>query len=85
MTEQEIVVQNRPSNALLGALGVLALLAIAALIWCFGLNNHLKADEDRIAASEQKSAVLAQKNDALEARLRRSERLLKLQTAPLAL
>jgi len=70
MTEQEIVVQNRPSNALLGALGVLALLAIAALIWCFGLNNHLKADEDRIAASEQKSAVLAQKNDALEARLR---------------
>ncbi len=70
MTEEEIVVHNHPSNALLGALAVLAVLSFAALIWCFGLNNHLKADEDRIAASEQKSAVLAQKNDALEARLR---------------
>ena len=70
MTDEELVAQNRPSNALLGALAVLALLSIAALVWCFGLNNHLKAEEDRIAASEQKSAVLAQKNDALEARLR---------------
>jgi hypothetical protein len=62
MTEEEIIVQNRPSNALLGALAVLAILSIATLVWCFGLNNHVKADEDRIAASEQKSAVLAQKN-----------------------
>ena len=70
MTDQEIVVQNRPSNALLGALAVLVLMSVSALIWCFGLNNHLKAAEDRIAAAEQKNVELAQKDEALSARLR---------------
>jgi chromosome segregation ATPase len=70
MTEEESVVQNRPSNALLGALAVLVLMCLGALIWCYGLNNHLKAAEDRIAAAEQKNAELAQKDDALNARLR---------------
>ena len=70
MTDQEIVVQNRPSNALLGALAVLVLMSVGALIWCFGLNNHLKAAEDRIAAAEQKNVELAQKDEALSARLR---------------
>jgi len=51
MTDQEVAVQNRPSNALLGALAVLVLMSVGALIWCFGLNNHLKAAEDRIAAA----------------------------------
>ena len=70
MTDQEIVVNNRPSNALLGALAVLVLMSVGALIWCFGLNNHLKAAEDRIAAAEQKNVELAQKDEALSARLR---------------
>ena len=70
MTDQETVVQNRPSNALLGALAVLVLMSVGALIWCFGLNNHLKAAEDRIAAAEQKNVELAQKDEALSARLR---------------
>jgi len=70
MSEKEIEEQNRPSNALLGALAVLALLCVGALGWCVGLNNHLKADEDRIAATEQKNVILGQKNDELDARLR---------------
>lgn len=70
MTEQEVAVSNRPSNALLGALAVLVLMSVGALIWCFGLNNHLKAAEDRIAAAEQKNVELAQKDEALSARLR---------------
>lgn len=70
MTEEEIVAQNRPSNALLGALAILALMSLGALIWCFGLNNHLKAAEDRLAAAEQKNVELAQKDEALSARLR---------------
>jgi hypothetical protein len=70
MTDQEVAVQNRPSNALLGALAVLVLMSVGALIWCFGLNNHLKAAEDRIAAAEQKNVELAQKDEALSARLR---------------
>ena len=70
MTDQEVAVNNRPSNALLGALAVLVLMSVGALIWCFGLNNHLKAAEDRIAATEQKNVELAQKDEALSARLR---------------
>ncbi len=70
MTDQDFATQNRPSNALLGALAVLVLMSVGALIWCFGLNNHLKAAEDRIAATEQKNVELAQKDEALSARLR---------------
>ncbi len=70
MTEQEVVLQNRPSNALLGALAILALMSIGALIWCFGLNNHLKSAEDRLTVAEQKNVELVQKDDALNARLR---------------
>jgi hypothetical protein len=70
MTEEVIVAQNRPSNALLGALAFIALMSLGALIWCFGLNNHLKSAEDRLAADDQKNVELTQKNEALEARLR---------------
>ena len=70
MTEEVYVAQNRPSNALLGALALIALMSLGALIWCFGLNNHLKSAEDRLAADDQKNVELVQKNEALEARLR---------------
>jgi hypothetical protein len=70
MTDEVIVAENRPSNALLAALAILALMSLGALIWCFGLNNHLKIAEDRIAAQDQKEIELTQKNTALEARLR---------------
>jgi chromosome segregation ATPase len=71
MTEGETVVVNHaPSNAILGALAVLALMALGALIWCFGLNNHIADAEKRIAATEQKNVDLDQKNEALSARLR---------------
>jgi chromosome segregation ATPase len=52
------------------ALGAAIVLALGALIWCFGLNNHLSAAEKQLADFEQKNAELAQKQDALSARLR---------------
>ena len=70
MAENEVVVENRPSNALLAALAVLALMCVGALIWCYGLNNHLAAAANRETATDQKIAELSQKNEALEARLR---------------
>jgi chromosome segregation ATPase len=70
MAENEVALENRPSNALLAALAVLALMCIGALIWCYGLNNHLAAAESRATATDQKLADLAQKNTALDARLR---------------
>jgi hypothetical protein len=70
MADEVIVADNRPSNALLAALAIIALMSLGALIWCFGLNNHLKAAEDRRAAAEQKNVELTQKDEALAARLR---------------
>ena len=51
-------------------LGAAILLALGALIWCFGLSNHLSVAEKQLAAAEQKNSELAQKQDALSARLR---------------
>src|ERR1700710_257969 len=70
MPEHEVVVDNRPSTALLAALAIIALMSIGALVWCYGLNNHLTATENRSSASDAKIATLTQRNDALEARLR---------------
>jgi chromosome segregation ATPase len=70
MAENEVVVENRPSNALLAVLAILALMSVGSLIWCYGLNNHLSAAENRSTASDQKIAELTRKNDALEARLK---------------
>jgi type II secretory pathway component PulJ len=70
MAENEVVAENRPSNALLAVLAVLALMSVGSLIWCYGLNNHLAAAVNHSTASDQKIADLTQKNDALEARLK---------------
>jgi chromosome segregation ATPase len=70
MAEDEVVVDNRPSNALLAAIAVLALMTLGALIWCYGLSNHLSVAEGRLAATEQKTAELTQKNEELTSRLR---------------
>ena len=45
-------------------------LSVAALIWCYGLHNHLVAAEKALQASEQRNADLAQKQEVLSARLR---------------
>jgi chromosome segregation ATPase len=52
------------------ALAAAIVLAVGALIWCFGLSNHLSVAEKQLAASEQKNAELEQKQDSLSARLR---------------
>ena len=70
MAADEIVVENHPSNALLAALALVFLMSVGALVWCYGLNNHLTAAESRLTAADQKNADLVQKNEALDARLR---------------
>ena len=58
------------SGALMGALALAVVLALGALGWCFGLNNHLSAAEKKLAAAEQRNTELAQKQDLLAARLK---------------
>ena len=59
-----------PFTAERAGIAAALVLALAALIWCFGLYNHLTATEKGLAAAQQKNAELAQQQDALSARLR---------------
>ena len=54
----------------MGGIGAAVVLALAALVWCLGLQNHLTAANRQLAASEQRNEELTQKQDALSARLR---------------
>ena len=69
MSEEGAVTQSRLSTPLLVGAGLTLLLAVCALIWCFGLNNHLSVAEKQLAAAQAQNAELARKQDALSARL----------------
>lgn len=70
MSEEHAADVRDDSGRLLIALGLAFLLALCALIWCYGLSNHLAVTEQKLAAAEQKNEQLAEKQDALSARLR---------------
>ncbi len=69
MSEQGSAVV-RPSTGVIAGIAAAVVLAVAALIWCFGLSNHLSAAEQALQAAQQKNAELTQKQEALSARLR---------------
>ena len=69
MSQDGAVTQSHLSTPLLAGAGLTLLLALSALIWCFGLNNHLSVAEKQLAAAQAQNAELARKQDALSARL----------------
>jgi hypothetical protein len=70
MTEEGYVEQRTMSGAFLGVVAVAVLASLGALGWCYGLQNHLSATEQKLVAADQKNADLAAKLDATNARLR---------------
>jgi chromosome segregation ATPase len=68
--EVQVVPARDTSGALLIALGLSLVLAIAALIWCYALSNHLTVAEQKLASAEQKNQQLANQQEALGDRLR---------------
>ena len=70
MSEEEYVAERSISGALLGIVAVALLAALAGLVWCYALQNHLSAADQRMTAADQKNAELAQQLQATEARLR---------------
>jgi DNA repair exonuclease SbcCD ATPase subunit len=66
----EHVVARDVSNKLLIALGLSLLISLVALVWCFGLSNHLSVAEKQLAAQQQKNAQLEQQQQALADRLK---------------
>ena len=69
MSQDGAVPQSHFSTPLLVGAGLTLLLAVSALIWCFGLNNHLSVAEKQLAAAQAQNAELARKQEVLSARL----------------
>src|SRR5271170_8250536 len=70
MAEEGYVEQRSMSGAFLGVVAVALLASLGSLAWCYGLQNHLGATEQKLAAADQKNADLVAKLDATNARLR---------------
>jgi DNA repair exonuclease SbcCD ATPase subunit len=61
--------ERSASGAFIAAVAVAALIGIGALAWCYGLQNHLEATEQKLAASDKKNTELADQLEATNARL----------------
>ena len=70
MAEDGYVEQRTMSGAFLGVVAAALLASLGALGWCYGLQNHLSATEQKLVVADQKNADLVAKLDATNARLR---------------
>ncbi|SFS21363.1 hypothetical protein SAMN05421771_4162 [Granulicella pectinivorans] len=68
VNEEKYVEQREASGPLITAV-VAVVLAVGALIWCFGLHNHLETDEANLATATQRNIELAKKLEATNAQL----------------
>ena len=69
MSETQYVEQRSTSGAFIAIVLLAALMGVSALVWCYGLQNHLTVAENRLVASDAKNADLAQKLEATKAEL----------------
>jgi len=70
MSDTEPVVAERSaSGAFIAVVLVAVLIGVGALAWCYGLQNHIAATEEKLAAADKKNADLADQLDATNARL----------------
>jgi len=58
------------SGAFIAVVAVALLCALGALGWCYGLQNHISATEQKLAEAQQANADLKAKLDTTNARLR---------------
>lgn len=70
MSEEGYVAERQMSGALLGVVAVALLAGLGGLVWCYTLQNHLSAADQKIAAADQKNGELTQQLQATNARLR---------------
>ena len=70
MSETEPVTAERSaSGAFIAVVVVAVLLGVGALIWCYGLQNHITATEQKLAAADKKNADLAEQIERTNARM----------------
>jgi chromosome segregation ATPase len=68
-TEPVVVAERSPSGAFIAAVVVACLLGIGALAWCYVLQNHLTADEQKLADADKRNDELKDQIEATRARL----------------
>lgn len=70
MSETEPVIAERSaSGAFIAAVVIAVVVGVAGLVWCYGLQNHLAATDQKLAAADKKNAELADQLEATQARL----------------
>ena len=70
MSEEEFVPERSMSGMFAAAVGVGLLAGLGALGWCYVLQSHLTATEQKLVVADQKNAALVEKVDGVNARLR---------------
>ena len=68
-TEPVVVAERSASGAFIAVVVVAFLLGVGALIWCYGLQSHIAATDQKLAAADKKNSDLADQLDATKARL----------------
>ena len=66
---EPVAVERSTSGAFLAAVVVACVIGIASLVWCYGLQNHLTDDEQKLAAADKKNAELVERLETTNARL----------------
>jgi hypothetical protein len=67
---EEYGTERSMSGAFIVMVVVALLAALGALVWCYGLQNHLAVAEQKLTVADQKNAELMAKVDATNARMR---------------
>ena len=68
-SEPIVVAERSASGAFIAVVIVAALLGIVGLVWCYNLQGHITATDQKLAAADKKSADLADQLEATRARL----------------
>jgi chromosome segregation ATPase len=66
---EPIGAERSASGVFIAVVAVAFLLGVGALVWCYGLQNHLAANEQRLAEADKKNAELAERLETTNARL----------------
>jgi septal ring factor EnvC (AmiA/AmiB activator) len=70
MSETEYVEQRSASGAFIAVVAIALLAALGALVWCYTLQSHLAAAQQKLVEQGQRNTDLQAKLDATNARLR---------------
>jgi hypothetical protein len=70
MSEDDFVAERSASGAFIAVVAVALLAALGALGWCYVLQSHVTAADQKLAAADQRNTELVAKLDATNARLR---------------